>query len=349
LAASWCRFLVLLLIATPAQAQLSRPSVFAIDTTAAMDEAVDESGNASTGVILDSVVSADLGRGFQAVVRPFLQRLTSGEWNRQVWVAEIRYERPGTIGIRVDAGLIPSPIGLANTTLRPHLNPPISQPASLFTPLPTTLPRGPRLNLLGAVYPFGGQVTLSTLRWDVRAAFIDTSPLRTRRVFAASNPPRFAQIVVGGGITPVVGLRIGASAAHGGWQRAGETPLVTSDRDATVVTVESEYSFRHTKLAAEWVRDSLDSAAGNIIASGWFVLGQQTLTPRWFLAGRVERMSAPGPVVGRQRFAGTEAVIGYRVTPDITLRLGHRAREGFGREGFDHQAAVSVVWWRRWM
>jgi hypothetical protein len=340
---------VLLLVAAPAHAQLSRPSVFAIDTTAAVDEAVDESGNTTTGVILDSVVSAELGRGFQAVVRPFVQRLGSGEWNRQVWVAEVRYERQGTVGVRVDAGLIPSPIGLANSTLRPHLNPLISQPPSLFTPLPTTLPRGPRLNLLGAVYPFGGQITLSTLRWDVRAALIDTSPLRTRRIFAQANPPRFAQTVVGVGITPVIGLRIGASAAHGGWQRAGESPLVTADRDATVVTVESEFSFRHTKLAAEWVRDSLESASGNIIASGWFVQGQQTVTPRWFLAGRVERMSASGPVAGRQHFAGTEAVIGYRVTPDLTLRAGHRAREAFGRAGFDHQAAVSAVWWRRWM
>jgi hypothetical protein len=349
LAVSWRSLLALLLIATPAQAQLSRPSMFAIDTTAAVDEAVDENGNLSNGVIVDSVVSADLGRGLQAVVRPFLQRLGSGEWNRQVWVAEVRYERQGAVGVRIDAGLIPSPIGLANTTLRPHLNPPISQPASLFTPLPITLPAGPRLTLLGAVYPFGGQITLSTLRWDVRAALIDTSPLRTRRVFADANPPRFAQAVVGAGITPVVGLRIGASVAHGGWQKAGETPLVTEDHDATVLTVESEFSFRYTKLAAEWVRDSLESASGNMIASGWFVHGQQTLTPRWFVAGRIERMSAPGPASGRQHFSGTEEVLGFRVTPDLTLRAGHRAREGFGRTGFDHQAAVSAVWWKRWM
>jgi hypothetical protein len=338
-----------LLTATPAQAQLTRPSVFAIDTTASVDEAVDANGNFATGVIVDGVVSADLGGGVQAIVRPFLQRLTSGEWNRQVWVAEIRYERQGDIGIRIDAGLIPSPIGLANMTLRPHLNPTIAQPASLFTPLPTTLPRGPRLNLIGAVYPFGVQVTASTLLWDVRAAVIDTSPLRVRRIFADVNPPRFVQSVVGAGVTPIVGLRIGTSVTHGGWQRANESPLVTDDRGATIVTVESEFSFRHTKLAGEWVRDSLESAGDNIVASGWFVHGQQTLAPRWFFAGRIERMSAPGPVVGRQRFAGTEEVIGYRVTPDLTFRVGHRARAGFGRPGFDHLAEVSAVWWKRWM
>ena len=37
-------------------------------------------------------------------------------------------------------------------------------------------------------------------------AIIDTSPLRARRIFAQSNPPRFANVVVGGGITPIVEL-----------------------------------------------------------------------------------------------------------------------------------------------
>ena len=58
------------------------------------------------------------------IVRPFASRLAnSDEWNRQIWVAQVRYERHVPVGLRVDAGLIPSPIGLANLTLRPHLNP----------------------------------------------------------------------------------------------------------------------------------------------------------------------------------------------------------------------------------
>lgn len=192
-------------------------------------------------------------------------------------------------------------------------------------------------------------MTVSALRWDARASVIDTSPLRPRRIFARANPPRFAQFVTGGGVTPIVGLRIGASLAHGGWQKAGETPFALADRDATITTVESEFSFRYTKVAGEWVHNAIETATGTTVVTGWFVHGQQTLAPRWFVGGRVERMSVPVPTAGRLDFTGTEAVVGYRLTPEITLRAGHRARRPFGRTGFDHLAAVSVVWWRRWI
>ncbi len=343
----------LVLAAAPARAQQARPSPLAIETVAAVDESVDDSGNDTTGVLLDSVVSLDVGHGFEGIVRPFIQRLASGEWNRQIWIATLRYQRPGDIGLRVDAGLIPSPVGLANLMLRPHLNPTISQPASLFQALPRVELRGARTNLLGAVYAYGAHATVSGQRWDARAAVIDVSPLRPRRIFAVAAQPRLANLVVGAGMTPVVGVRVGASVTHGRWQRAGESPAVTSDRDATIVTIESEVSYRYTKLMGEWVRDVIESDSGNVIASGWFVQGQHTLAPRWFAAGRVERMSAPAltpfAMLERQHFTGVEETIGYRLTPEITIRAGHRVRRPFGSSGLDHQAAVSLVWWRRWI
>ncbi len=337
----------------PLLAQQGRPSMLAVDTSVALDESLDTAaGNLTTGLTLDAVVSAAFGRGFEGIVRPFVQRQASGEWNRQIWVAAIRYQRPGRVGLRLDAGLIPSPIGLANLTLRPHQNPTISQPASLFTPLPALDTSAPRTTLLGAVYAYGGQITVSAARWDARAAVIDTSPLRTRRVFARTNPPRFATVVVGGGVTPLVGLRLGASITHGGWQRAGEAPAATADRDATLITLESEFSFAYTRLSGEWVRDVIETSGGDRVASGWFVQGQQTLAPRWFVAGRAERITSPlatGGLAGKQHLTGSEEVLGYRLTPEVTVRLGHRARQLFGRTGVSHQAAISVVWWRRWI
>jgi hypothetical protein len=344
---------------TQAFAQQAKPSRFAIDTSASIDQAVDGDGNLSTGMIVDGVMSADLGGGFQAIVRPFVQRLPArigavAEWNRQVWVAEIRYERPGPVGLRVEAGLIPSPIGMANLTLRPHLNPTIAQPASLFTRLPPIAGlRGPGANLIGAVYPYGAQVTASAAHWDVRGALIDTAPMRVRRIFAQANPPQFTNAVFGAGVTPFVGFRVGTSVTHGGWLRAGESPAVLSDHEATVLTIESELSFFYTKLSGEWVRDAVGTDSGDRVASGWFVQGQQTLTPRWFLAGRVERMSAPAVLplgVVDQTLAGTQETLAYRLTPEATIRIEHRMRRPFGAiEGYDHQAAVSLVWWKRWL
>jgi hypothetical protein len=139
---------------------------------------------------------------------------------------------------------------------------------------------------------------------------------------------------------------------HGGWMRAGESPTTTVERDATVVTLESELSFSYTKLAGEWVRDAIDTSTGTHVATGWFVQGQQTLAPRWFVAGRVERIASPlvlPTAVQIQRLTSVEEVLGFRLTPEITVRAGHRARRGFERPGFDHQGAVSLVWWKRWI
>ena len=352
----------------PAAAQQAKPSLLSIDTTASIDvtdQPVDATNrNRVTGVFLDSLVTADLGKSLQAMVRPQVQRLTnSGEWNRQIWVAELRYERQGRVALRAEGGYIPSPIGLANLWLRPHLNPTIAQPAELFTSIPSLEVRGPRINLLTGLYPLGAIGTASARHWDARVAVMDTSPLRLRRVFptvvvdpvtnarSRVNPPRFANVVVGGGVTPFVGFRVGGSVTRGGWLRAGESPAITADRSATIATIESEFAFRHTSLAGEWVHDSLETSLGARSASGWYVQGVQALAPRWFAAGRVEAIQTTLPVATavEQTFRSTEQTLGFRITPELTFRISHRMREPFGRTTWDHLAAVSLVWYRRWM
>ena len=344
--------MVVLLMAAPAAAQQAKPSVLSIDSATSVDFTSDGNGNDVTGVFLDTLVVGAFGRNVQAVVRPQIQRLAnSGEWNRQIWVAEMRYERPGPVAFRVEGGYIPSPVGLANLTLRPHMNPTIALPAELFTGIPSLEIRGPRVNLLSGIYPLGAQATASATHWDARVAVIDTSPLRLRRVFGSTNPPRFANVVIGGGVTPFVGFRVGASLTHGGWLRAGESPAITTNRDATLATIETELSFRHTSLASEWVHDALDTSFGTRTASGWYVQGSQTLAPHWFVAGRVDRIQTTLPLgtAPEQNFKSTEQTLGFRLTPEITLRVSHRMRQTFGRDSWDHFGAASIVWYRRWM
>jgi hypothetical protein len=65
-------------------------------------------------------------------------------------------------------------------------------------------------------------------------------------------------------------------------------------------------------------------------------------------------MSAPVLVAAtgtfdRMHFNGTEEVVGFRITPEITLRVGHRAREAFASSAYIHSGTLSVVWWKRWM
>lgn len=333
--------------------QLARPAVVAVDSSIGIDRSHVVNGTDSSGVTMDAVMSMGLPGGFEGIVRPWVQRAPNGEWNRQIWVATMRYERPGAIGLRVDAGLIPSPTGLANLMLRPQLNPTVSLPSSLFQPLPSVEFGQPRITLLGALYAFGANASVSGRHWDARAAFIDTSPLRTRRIFAETNPPRFNNVVVGGGVTPIVGVRVGGSVTRGGWERAGENPTITQNRDATIVTIESDVSYRYTRVQGEWVRDTIETGIGDVVASGWFVQGQQTITPRWFAAMRAERMMAPAfalltPTLVDQSLQGLEETVGFRITPELTIRADHRARRVFGRTTYDQQFAVSAVWWKRW-
>jgi hypothetical protein len=350
--------MVLLMTAAPVAAQQARPSVLAIDSVAEADVTTDNNGNETKGVFLDSLVVAAFGKNVAAMVRPQVQRLAgTGEWNNQIWVAELRYERQGPIAVRAEGGYIPSPVGLANLTLRPQLNPTIGLPAELFTSIPSLEVRGPRINLLSGIYPLGAQATVSATHWDARVAIIDTSPLRLRRVFAnpdpplfAGNPPRFTNVVFGGGVTPFVGFRIGATVTRGGWLKAGESASLV-DRSATLVDIETELSFRHTSLAGEWVHDALDTTLGTRSASGWYVQGAQNLTPRLFVAGRYDSISTILPLTTDPTldFRNTEQTLGYRLTPELTLRASHRMRQAFGRTTWDHFEAVSIVWYRRWM
>jgi len=345
--------LVLFSYGRPAAAQrLTAPQWLTIDTSADVDRAVDESGATSGGAIFDAYIAARIAPGLEIAARPWTQRQTNGEWNWQLWLATVRYEHKGPIGVRVEGGLITSPVGLANLSLRPHLNPTIAQPSGLFQGMPSPEPFSPRVTLLGAVYPLGVSTTVSGTHWDVRGAVIDTSPLRTRRTFGESNPYRFANVVIGGGVTPIVGLRIGGSVTHGGWRRADEPPVSPSDRMATIVTVEGEWSFRFTKLLGEWTRDTLETNGADAIESGWYIQGQQTLTPRWFAAGRVERLEGPPlfatPLGPRQSFSGVETTVGFRITPEVTVRGSYRTRRLFSQEDYGNQAMASVVWARRW-
>ena len=66
--------------------------------------------------------------------------------------------------------------------------------------------------------------------------------------------------------------------------------------------------------------------AGDTVASGWFVQGQQTITPRWFAAGRVERMAAPAltplSTIEQQHLNGVEET--HRIPADAGAHAARR-------------------------
>ena len=246
---------------------------------------------------------------------------------------------------------MPSPIGIGMLENRPDLNPLISQHSAYYLPLPRLDPEIPRTFLIAAAYPLAAQATVSSHAWDARIAVTDSSPVRGRPFFGDDKPPRMINTVLGVGIKPAFGVRLGAGFAHGGYVSAPELPPGSGDRDATMLQVEGEWAFGYTRIVGEYVRSAMETARADAIARGGWAEVTQTLSPRWFAAvrGDHQRFAAeqPSGAVRTEHYDRFEAILGFRVTPDLTLRGGYLGRKGYVVSHWDDQAVVSVVWARR--
>lgn len=336
--------------ASPAWAQVSK---VAIDSVIAVEGAAGPSAAGGMGVNFDSVASIAIAPRFVAIVRPRLTRSIDGHWSSQVCQLAVRFESAGGLPIRFEFGQLASPVGLGTVAARASDNPTIALHQYYYEPIPTIEVGAPVVHLISAVYPLGGQVSMSRDRWDARVAVLDSSPVRPRKVFARINPPRMAQLTVGGGVTPVPALRFGASISHGAYRRAQELPTPSSDdRTATTVVFEGQYARGHTQITGEWVRDWIETSGASADPRGWFVEGTQVLSPRWYLAGRaIGVRTAEGQIDGRLRpvsLSSIETVVGYRLAPELTVRLGHLAVRPYGNAQRNHRVGASLVWGHRW-
>ena len=126
---------------------------------------------------------------------------------------------------------------------------------------------------------------------------------------------------------------------------------------AAVATVEGEFAFGYTKLSGEWIHTILETPDRDVVARGWMAQAVRTLSPRWFVAVRGAHVSSPrlqpsvlaasALIERRLTFDSLEDVVGYRVAPELTVRLGHTAIKRYTTPAWDHQLGVSLVWSRR--
>ena len=334
---------------------------FSLESVAEIDEFGGENASNRPQAVFDISLAVRLGDHWQIYVRPWFRMPRPSSptapippWDTELYQAGLRYERRGPLAMRVDVGQILSPIGLGLNDVRPGVNPTIVPHLSYLTPMPAFDPTGPRVGAVAATYPLGAQLTLSTDRWDARAAVVNSAPTRDYAIGGDGNPRHTSVFVAGGGVTPITGLRLGASFAQGDYATPDEiTVPVTQGRAVTMTGAEGEWAFSGTKVSGEVIRSAFESTGGTAVAYEWFVQGQQTLSPRWFLAARREGTSAPplvnGIVTGsRTDLEVFEATAGFRVTRDVTLRSSYYARRFYGTTDWVNQAGVSAVWSHRW-
>lgn len=338
----------------PAVAQPVGPGRTAIE--AVMSVATSSEGPDDPFVIMDLASTFRVTDGVDVIVRPYARRLPGGDWDALLYQAQIRYQ--WTPGMRLDAGIITSPIGLGTLELRPDLNPNVGYPFYYFARLPRFDQYSNQVQILSGGYPLGAVLSMSGSRWDARVGVTDSTPARYRKIFSQSAPSAMAQFVAGAGFTPWVGFRIGGAIANGKYRSASDTEYYgtsgysssLTDANVLVMNVEAEWSYAHTRISGEWVRDRFDTDRTPAVSRGFYVEGVQTLTPRTFAAGRVTRVSTPVEAAAGSRWTRTSAELtgGYRVTPELTLRAGYEAQRQFGVADWNHAAVASVVWARRW-
>ena len=329
-----------------AQGLAGRVALEAIASAATNARALDD-----PSLIFDLVGTVRVTDGLDIVVRPWSMRRPGGDWMFEMYQLQLRYVSSTRLPFRVDAGILPSPVGLFTLELQAHRNPLVTAPFYYFTPLPPIDGSGERMRLISGGYPLGAMFSVSGARWDARAGVTDSTPAHPRELFGGSRPPAQAQLVLGGGITPITGMRIGAGFTRGRYRSVTTTGTVIDSRIATVFTLEGEYAIRHTRVAGEWVRDRFDTSAGAAIARGFNVQVTQTLAPRVFAAARATHVSSPVttvPVAVRRTSTAWEAGVGYRLTTELTLRGGYQRERGYTDARWHNAAVMSLVWAERW-
>ena len=193
-------------------------------------------------------------------------------------------------------------------------------------PLPSLGSDMPRVSLISTVYPWGAQAMVSQDHWDARAAVVDRPPVEFWRESGAT--PRRPNVILGGGITPRQGLRVGIAGARGQYADAagGRSAL-----DYSTVSAEGDFAFGYTRLSGEWVRSRFHAPGGTRAAEGWTAQAQQTLTPRLFLHSRTDHH----PLAAGRQLAGharrPAAVPVHRLHARLPAHpRDHRAHRAFG-------------------
>ena len=364
---------------------------------------------ASGAVTFDVLGGWRLASRLDILARPVVTKKADGSWDANLYQLALRYTRPGNVQLRVDAGYLPSPIGILALESRADLNPVIIPATSYAATLPIFEAGTPAVQLFTANYPLALQVTSSGTHWDARGAVLGSSPARVRPLTGDDYPPSSPQLAFGGGITPHIGLRLGASMSHGRYARAEEVAdPSTGDRMGTVMGLDADYSVGFTRVYADYVHGRYDRATDSVTGTSLTLTAVRTLSPRWYVSARGQRQTTsdmlqqpsygPHDPTGGGGYGGggsdggdggygggaygvgygtaghgagyvhaaglpqkaawtdlgggdafsVQAVVGFRVNSEITLRAGYVGYRAFGSDQVGHGAACSIVWAHRW-
>jgi len=187
-------------------------------------------------------------------------------------------------------------------------------------------------------YPVGAKVSGRVSIFDYRVAMVS---LPTTHAGYEPEPSARLRPAVGGGITPLIGLRLGGSFTVGPYLNKDDSLLVPagttwSDFHQRVAALDASYAHGYFEAHAEAARGTYDvpGHASGITGFTYYGEAKYTFTPRFFLAARAERNKYPfirpsvAPVASYTArltdFVDGEIGGGYRVSTSALLKVSVR-------------------------
>jgi hypothetical protein len=264
----------------------------------------------------------DLGGGLQGFALGEVEGgrgSDEGETEAEIEQALVRYTFRAPVRLRLEAGILPVPIGDFARRYMSNLNPLIGSPDGY-----------------SVSYPAGVQATGMAGPFDYRVAVVDLPFVNENYV---PEPGSALRPALAFGVTPVTGARFGAYATRGpylGPAVESSLPAGSAWRDfgQSVTGLDLQFSRGHFEMHADWARSRYEvpGLARDARGNAWYVEPRYTFTPRLFAALRFERNDypyvapvAPGVWIGSTvEFTDVEAGIGWRLGPETVLKLSAR-------------------------
>ncbi len=186
------------------------------------------------------------------------------------------------------------------------------------------------------IYPWGAQLSGRTTRFDYRVALASLPLTSEQYLPAADHILRPAASV---GVTPVIGLRLGASWTAGpylGDGISGDLPPGTQWQDfgERILAADLRFAAGYFELCAElgasWYE--VPTYANDVKGTTYYVEAKYAWTPRLFTAARVERNlyafvrpTGGGNWTARATdFVNTEVGVGFRITARTLVKTSVR-------------------------
>lgn len=185
-------------------------------------------------------------------------------------------------------------------------------------------------------YPVGAMVSGATTHVDYRAALVTLPPTNPAYV---PEPGASLRPAVGIGLSPVIGLRLGASWSAGPYLSAADAASVPAgsrwqDYGSRVLAADLRFARGYfelfAELAASWYE--VPTLTDDVTGTTYYIEMKYTWSPRFFTAVRAERnlyafiRHAPSGWIARATdFVDGEVGVGWRFSSRLLVKASYRA------------------------